>query len=129
TLRIFDSAEDSPSRGATVYRLPVRDPHQSPLADVEFSPTNGQHLATIDNQGLMELWTWDPAHPRPLSPLYDAVAAGSSKPDWGEDLRFGNDVAWSTDGTFLTVLQDGVIGQFRLRDEQLARIDYPVPEG
>jgi serine/threonine protein kinase/WD40 repeat protein len=129
TLRIFDSAEGSPNRGATVYRLPVRSPHISPLADVEFSPTTNQSLATIDNRGTIEIWKWDPAQERPLSPLYDAVTVTQVRPEWAEDRKFGNDIAWRNDGNSIIVLQDGVLASLKLGEGNLTRVEYPMPAG
>jgi hypothetical protein len=49
------------------FRLPVGNPHKSPLADAAFTPAaNDLQLATIDHDGTMAMWQWTPAAPGPL---------------------------------------------------------------
>jgi hypothetical protein len=129
TLRIFDADEKSPNHGSTLFRLPVGDPHGSPLADVVFSPVPGDlRLATIDQQGLLAFWQWAPDSPKPLVQLCDAVSNPFHAPDWASDLESGNVAAWSPDGKSLATLQSGVISLWTLENGVPRRIELPVPK-
>lgn len=130
TLRLFDADEQSPNHGSTVYRLPVGAPHNSPLADVAFSPVPGDlRLATIDHQGVVALWACDPDSPKLLTQLCDPIANPFQPPDWISDLEAGNVVAWNPDGKSLATLQSGVISLWTLDNNKPERVELPLPEG
>ncbi|MCA9008943.1 MAG: protein kinase [Planctomycetaceae bacterium] len=130
TLRLFDADEQSPNHGSTMYRLPVGAPHNSPLADVAFSPVTADlRLATIDHQGILALWLWDPASPKLLTHLCDPVPNPFGPPDWMPELEAGNVVAWNPDGKSLATLQSGVISLWTLNNNTPERIELPLPEG
>ena len=130
TLRVFDADESSPEFGSTIFRLPVREPHQSPLTDVAFSPVAGaQELATIDSRGTLELWHWRPDQEPSLTPVFNAASAETMSPVWAEDLRSGNAIAWSPDGKTLAALQLGMLTLWRLDGERSIRQEVPLPEG
>ncbi len=130
TLRIFDADEESPNHGSTLYRLPVGEPHQSPLADTAFSPAQGDfRLATIDQQGTLVFWNWNVEKPNPLELLFDVVPVPKDSPEWATGLKFGNATAWSSDGRFLAALQNGIVSMWKQEDGVLERIELPMPEG
>jgi serine/threonine protein kinase/WD40 repeat protein len=129
TLRIFDGDEASPNHGSTIYRQPVRQPHQSPLADVQFNSMNGQQLATIDLDGTVELWTWSPGGARPLTPFGEPSKTDTAHPEWATDLRFGNCVKWHVDGASLFVIQKGEVARITLDGQTLNRSLLELPEG
>jgi len=129
TLRIFDADEASPNHGSTVYRQPVRQPHQSPLADVQFNSMNGQQLATIDLDGTMELWTWSPGAAQPLIQFGEPSTTDSAHPEWATDLKFGNAVKWNVDGRSLFAIQKGEVARIVLDGQALKRSLLPLPEG
>ena len=130
TLRVFDADESSPDFGSTVFRLPVREPHQSPLTDVAFSPVAGaEELATIDSRGSLELWHWRPEQKPSLTPVFDAASTETMAPAWAEDLQSGNAIVWSPDGKTLAALQLGMLTLWRLNGELPIRQEVPLPEG
>jgi serine/threonine protein kinase/WD40 repeat protein len=129
TLRIFDGDEASPNHGSTIYRQPVRQPHQSPLADVQFNSMNGQQLATVDLDGTVELWTWSPGGAQPLTPFGEPAKTDIVHPEWATDLKFGNAVKWNVDGGSLYVIQRGEVARITLDGQTLNRSRLPLPEG
>lgn len=130
TLRIFNADEASPNHGSTMYRLPVGIPHKSPLADTSFSPVLGDfRLATIDHDGTLGVWQWDPGVPKPLTPVFDAVPGHRSSPDWAPGQNFKNVAVWSRNGKSLTSLQSGLILHLKIEDGIPVIIEVPLPKG
>ena len=130
TLRIFDAAKDSTNHGATLYRLPVGVPHNSPLADCAFSPQKGDlRLATIDNEGTLAVWDWIPAEKKSLKLVSTSSQENVEVPDWANDLDFGNATSWSFDAKSLATLQKGIIALWKFEGMTPIRIELPMPEG
>ena len=130
TLRVFDADENSPNHGSTMYRLPVGIPHKSPLADTSFSPLLGDlRLATIDHDGTLAVWQWNPGARKPLTPIFDAVPGHKSSPDWAAGLQFGNVADWNPNGKTLAVLQSGLISLLKIENGIPEIMNLPLPEG
>ena len=129
TLRIFDADESSPNHGSTMYRLPVGVPHKSPLADTAFSPVVGDfRLATIDQDGTLGVWKWDPGAPRPLTPVFDPVPGVKSSPDWAPGQQFKNVAVWNRNGKSMAALQSGLMLYVKIEDGSPESIDVPLPK-
>jgi WD40 repeat protein len=131
TLRLFNADETSPDHGLTVYRLPNRTVHQSPVADVAFQPgVEGYRLASVDTQGRLELWTWTPgvADDSPLNSIFEAVTNETMSPSWAQDLLFGNTLAFDGDGRFLAALQRGSLAVWDMKGAQPVALNVPLPE-
>ena len=130
TLRIFDADETSPNHGSTLYRLPVGIPHKSPLADTSFSPVSEDfHLATIDNDGTLAVWQWDPRAPTPLTMMFDAVPGHRNSPDWAAGQKFENSAFWNPRGKSLATLQSGLISILKIENGIPETINLPLPKG
>lgn len=130
TLRIFDADKDSTNHGATLYRLPVGVPHNSPLADCAFSPRKGDlRLATIDNESTLAVWDWIPAEKKSLKLVSTSSQENVEVPDWANDLDFGNATSWSSDAKSLATLQKGIIALWKFEGMTPIRIELPLPEG
>lgn len=130
TLRVFDADEESSNHGATLYRLPIGEPHDRPLADCAFSPAQGDlRLAAIDTGGTLTVWDWVPAAAKPLTILTQASQEDGEIPDWAAGLKFGNATCWSSDAKSLATLQNGVVSLWKFDANNPVRIKLPVPEG
>ncbi len=130
TLRIFDAEEDSTNHGATLYRLPVGVPHNSPLADCAFSPRKGDlRLATIDNEGTLAVWDWVPAEEKSLKIVSTESQPDVETPDWATGLKFGNVTSWSSDAKSLATLQNGIVSLWKFEENTPVRIELPLPDG
>jgi len=130
TLRVFDAVEDSPNHGSTMYRLPVGIPHKRPLSDTSFSPVPGDsRLATIDHDGTLAVWQWNPGAPMPLTPVFDAVPGHKNSPDWAPGQKFKNVAVWNPNGKSLASLQSGLILHLKIEDGIPEIIDMPLPKG
>lgn len=130
TLRVFDSDPGSPNYGSTVYRLPVGIPHKRPLSDTSFSPVPGDsRLATIDDDGTLAVWQWDPGAQKPLTPVFDAVPGHKGSPDWAPGQKFKNVAVWNRNGKSLVSLQSGLILNLKIEDGIPKIIEVPLPKG
>ncbi len=129
SLRLFDADETSANHGRTAFRLPVGEVHRSPLSDVAFNPRPGDnHLVTIDNQGILELWKWSPEAEVPLAAIARPVPEEMPISPWAEDVQAGNAVAWHPQGEIFASLQLGNLRVWRTGN-QLVPVAVPLPEG
>ena len=132
TLRLFNADEGSPNHGRTIFRLNLRESQSSPLSDVAFSPAPGDsRLVTVDTVGRAEIWKWQPEAESPLLSLAKSSPPAAELPAWMNDrqLMCGNAAAWSSDGKSLATLQMGVLSLLRFTENNLVRVEFPVPEG
>lgn len=128
SLRIFDADEASPEHGRTLYRVSVGSTQKSPLSAVSFVPVvNDDRLATVDIRGQMDIWRWRPDDAMVLTPVFSQAGGVAEQPEWAEEIRHGNTIAWSTDGKRIAALQNGILKVWSLDGDQVTEIDVQMP--
>lgn len=125
SIRIFHADESSIRHGQTALRL--RPKSASPIIDVSFSPikTNVRRFATVDKQGEVSLWDWNPEGDAPVQPT---VTIASPPTTTAGNSNSQQCLRWNADGTLLATVQNGLPRLWSVHADHVDEITLPLPD-
>jgi serine/threonine protein kinase/WD40 repeat protein len=131
-IRLFNSADDSPNRGATLQRI-ASDANSSPLEVARFSPApNDLRYISINQAGEAEIQSCNADGNVSGTRLKFPAPTATELPTWASDLnlnRFPSSARWSNDGQLAVLIRSGLLSCWTTAADQVTAAPLELPAG